>query len=312
MKPLFPPALKKNGTIGIVSPASPQRDMSRLDKGIRYLEGLGYNVKLGKYSTSRFGGYLAGTDEERLSDLHTMFSDPQIDAIFCSRGGYGSARLLAGLNTTLIKRNPKILVGFSDITSLQLALWKKSGLVTFSGAMPSVDMADTFDPASEEQFWRVLTSRKPLGTLRQPWSMNVIQRGDAEGRLLGGNLSVVCSILGTQYMPSLSGSILALEDVGEESYRIDRLLTQLVYATHRARPAGVAYGFWSQGSRPRGSTPHRDVTEIIAERTDITRGPILTELMYGHEPTKLTLPFGVLTRLSSRTKRMSLLESAVQ
>lgn len=312
MKPLFPPALKKNGTIGIISPASPQRDMSRLDKGIRYLEGLSYTVKLGKYSTSRFGGYLAGTDEERLSDLHGMFADPQVDAIFCSRGGYGSARLLAGLENAIIKKHPKILVGFSDITSLQLALWKTCGLVTFSGAMPSVDMADAFDPASEEQFWRVLTSRRPLGTLKQPWPMNTIQRGDAEGRLLGGNLSVVCSIIGTPYMPSLSGSILALEDVGEDSYRIDRMLTQLAYATQRARPAGVAYGFWSQDSRPRGTTPHRDVNEILAERTDITSGPILTDLMYGHEPTKLTLPFGVLSRLSSRTKRLSLLESAVQ
>lgn len=312
MKPLFPPALKKNGTIGIISPASPQRDMSRLDKGIRYLEDLGYSVALGKYSTSHFGGYLAGTDEERLSDLHAMFSDPKIDAIFCSRGGYGSARLLAELDTALIKKNPKIFVGFSDITSLQLALWKKCGLVTFSGAMPSVDMADTFDTASEEQFWRVLTSRKPLGTLKQPWLMNTIQRGDAEGRLLGGNLSVVCSMFGTPYMPSLGGTILALEDVGEESYRIDRMLTQLVYAAGTARPSGVAYGFWSQNSRPRGSTAHRDVNEILAERTDISRGPIMTDLMYGHESTKFTLPFGVLTRLSSRTKRMSLLESAVQ
>lgn len=312
MKPLFPTALKKRGTIGIISPASPQRDKSNLDNGIRYLEGLGYSVKLGKYSTSHYAGYLAGTDEQRLSDIHGMFSDPQIDAIFCSRGGYGSARLLAGLNIGLIRKNPKILVGFSDITSLQLALWNSCRLITFSGAMPSVDMANTFNAASEEQFWRVLTSRKPLGALKQPWSMNSIQGGEAEGRLLGGNLSVLCSIIGTPYMPSLRGAILALEDVGEETYRIDRMLTQLAYSTTRSRPAGIAYGFWSQDSRPRGSTPHREVLEVLAERSDITRGPILTNLMYGHEPTKLTLPFGVLTRLSSRTKRMTLLESAVQ
>ncbi|MCX6140737.1 MAG: LD-carboxypeptidase [Candidatus Kapabacteria bacterium] len=312
MKALFPHKLPKNGTIGIISPASPQHDMSRLDKGIRYLEGLGYSVKVGRYAREHHAGYLAGTDVQRLSDLHEMFLDPQVDAIFCSRGGYGSARLLPGLNVNLIKKHPKILVGFSDITSLQLALWKRIGLVTFSGAMPSVDMADRFDPASEEQFWRVLTSNKPLGTLKQSPTMNTIQRGDVQGRIVGGNLSVMCSLFGTPFMPSLRGSILVLEDVGEETYRIDRMLTQVAQATRSGRPAGVAYGFWSQASRPIGTTPHRDVQEVLEERCDVSRGPILAGLLYGHESTKRTLPFGVMARLSSRTKRFSLIESAVQ
>lgn len=312
MTPRFPTRLRKHGTIGIVSPASPQRDMSRLDKGIRYLEGLGYNVVVGDHARSRQSGYLAGTDAERLSDLHTMFADRRIDAIFCARGGYGSARLLDRLDYDLIRRNPKIVVGYSDITSLQLALWHKARLVTFSGAMPSVDMADVFDPASEEQFWRVLTSGRPLGRLRQPWPTTEIQRGEAEGRLLGGNLSVLVAMLGTEFMPSLRGSILALEDIGEETYRIDRMLVHLLHASVRRRPAGIAYGFWSQSSRPRGTTPHRDVYEVLEERCDLSRGPIIADLMYGHERTKLTLPFGVRTRLSSRTGALTLLESAVQ
>lgn len=286
--------------------------MSRLDKGIRYLEGLGYSVKLGSYARGQHAGYLAGTDEQRLSDIHEMFRDPQVDAIFCSRGGYGSARLLPGLNVNLIKKHPKILVGFSDITSLQLALWQRIGLVTFSGAMPSVDMADVFDPASEEHFWRVLTSTKPLGTLKQSSPMNTIQRGDAQGRILGGNLSVMCSLIGTPYMPSLRNKVLVLEDVGEETYRIDRMLTQVVQATRTSPPAGVAYGFWSQSSRPLGTTPHRDVQEVLEERCDISRGPILSGLMYGHESTKLTLPFGVIARLTSRTRKLSLLEAGVR
>jgi muramoyltetrapeptide carboxypeptidase len=212
----------------------------------------------------------------------------------------------------LIRRNPKIFVGFSDITSLQLALWKGAGLVTFSGAMPSVDMADVFDPASEEHFWRLLTSRRVMGAVRQPWPLRVIQRGEAEGRLLGGNLSVLVTLLGTPFMPSLRGTVLALEDVGEETYRIDRMLTHLAMATVRTRPSGIAYGFWSQSSRARGTTPHRNVDEVLAERSDLTRGPIVADLMYGHESTKLTLPFGVRCRLSTRTKRLTLLESAVQ
>lgn len=312
MTPRFPTALRKKATIGIVSPASPQRDMSRLDKGIRYLEGLGYTVVVGDHARSRHAGYLAGTDDQRLADLHAMFSDKRIDAIFCARGGYGSARLLNRLDYGLIRRNPKILVGYSDITSLQLALWHKARLVTFSGAMPSVDMVDNIDPLSEEQFWRVLTSRRPLGRLPQPWPITSVQDGEAEGRLLGGNLSVLVSLLGTDFMPSLRGSILALEDIGEETYRIDRMLVQLLHATVRRRPAGIAYGFWSQSARPQGSTPHRDVSEVLAERCDLTRGPIISDLMYGHERTKLTLPFGVRARISSRTASMQLLESAVQ
>lgn len=312
MTPRFPTALRKNATIGIVSPASPQRDMSRLDKGIRYLEGLGHTVVLGQHARDRHAGYLAGTDDQRLSDLHRMFADPRIDAIFCARGGYGSARLLSRLDYSLIRRNPKILVGYSDITSLQLALWQKARLVTFSGAMPSVDMVENIDPLSEEQFWRVLTSRRPLGRLRQPWPTTMIQPGDAEGRLLGGNLSVLVSLLGTDYMPSLRGSILALEDIGEETYRIDRMLMQLVLATPRRRPAGIAYGFWSQSARPLGSTPHRDIAEVLEERRDLSRGPIIADLMYGHERTKFTLPFGIRARLTTRTGELALLESAVQ
>lgn len=312
MKPLLPTAIPKNATIGIISPSSPQRDMSHLDKGIRYLEGLGYFVKLGRHARASYGGYLAGTDGERLSDIHEMFGDKQVDAIFCARGGYGSARLLPSLNASLIQRNPKIFVGFSDTTSLQLALWKMCGLVTFSGAMPSVDMVDTFDPMTEEYFWRVLTSRKPLGHLKQPTPLEIIQHGDAEGRLLGGNLSVVCSLLGTRYMPSLRGTICVLEDIGEETYRIDRMLTQLAQASTRTRAAAVAYGFWSQNSRSTVSTPHRDVNEVLAERCDLTRGPIVSGLMYGHEATKFTLPFGVRARLTSRTKRLTVVDAAVK
>jgi len=312
MTPRFPTALRKKATIGIVSPASPQRDMSRLDKGIRYLEGLGYTVVVGDHARSRYAGYLAGSDAERLSDIHGMFADKRIDAIFCARGGYGSARLLNQLDYGLIRKNPKILVGYSDITSLQLALWHKARLVTFSGAMPSVDMVENIDATSEEQFWRTLTSRRPLGRLKQPWPTTPIQSGDAEGRLLGGNLSVLVSLLGTDYMPSLRGSILALEDIGEETYRIDRMLVQLLLATVRRRPAGIAYGFWSQSARPLGTTPHRDVNEVLAERSDLTRGPIIADLMYGDERTKFTLPFGVRTRLSTRTGTIELLESAVQ
>lgn len=307
-----PHALRKNATIGIISPSSPQRDEAKLHRGIAYLEGLGYRIKLGKYVLSRHAGYLAGTDRERAADIHDMFLDPSVDAIFCSRGGYGCARVLPMLDYTAIRRNAKIFVGFSDVTSLQLALWSRAKLVTFSGAMPSVDMSDGFDPHAEEQFWRVLTSRKPLGKLKQPWPMHTVQTGAAQGRLLGGNLSVLTSILGTEYMPSLRGSVTVLEDVGEATYRIDRMLTHLALATKRTKPAAVLYGAWSQDSRDYGTTPHRDVNEVLGERTDLTRGPILSDFMYGHEAKKFTMPFGVLAKVDGKQGSLSLIESAVE
>lgn len=312
MRVTRPAALPRNATIGIISPSSPQRDTARLERGIRYLERLGYSVKLGNHVLATHGGYLAGTDEQRAEDLHTMFRDPQVDAVFCARGGYGCARLLPLLDFSVFRRHPKIFVGFSDVTVLQMALLKRAGLVTFSGAMPSVDMADGFDPRSEEQFWRVLTSRRPLGTLSQPTPLEVIRRGDARGRLMGGNLSVLVSLLGTGYLPPLGNTILALEDVGEATYRIDRMLVQLVYATRAMPAAGTVYGSWSQADPSTHSTPHRDVREVLSERIDLASGPILSGLMYGHQAEKFTLPFGVEARLrSARGGALSLLESAV-
>lgn len=313
MKIIKPPALPRGATIGIISPSSPQRDEERLKCGVRYLESLGYQVKIGHHVYARHGGYLAGTDEQRAEDLHSMFRDPDVSAIFCARGGYGCARILPLVDFGLIRRHPKIFVGFSDVTVLQLALLKRTGLVTFSGAMPSVDMADGFEPIAEEQFWRVLTERRRPGALRQPLALNIIRRGRTEGRLLGGNLSVLVSLLGTGYLPELGGSILALEDVGEATYRIDRMLLQLSMATARRPAAGVIYGSWSQAESSSGSTPHRDVEEVLQERLDIAAGPILSNLLYGHQAQKFTLPIGVMARLeTARGGSLTLLEGGVQ
>lgn len=312
MRIIKPPALTKGATIGIVSPSSPQRDEARLERSVRYLESLGYNVKLGRHVLARHAGYLAGTDEQRAEDIHEMFRDSEVSAIFCARGGYGCARLLPLMDFRLIRRHPKIFVGFSDVTVLQMAMLKHTGLVTFSGAMPSVDMADGFEPIAEEQFWRVLTERRRPGTLRQPLALNIIRRGRAVGRLLGGNLSVLVSLLGTGFLPNLGGTILALEDVGEATYRIDRMLVQLSMVIARHPAAGVIYGSWSQPDTPAGSTPHRDVDEVLHERLDIANGPIMSNFLYGHQAEKLTLPMGVMARLeSTRGGALTLLEGGV-
>lgn len=297
----LPKPLRRGGTIGIVAPASPQRDPSRLARGIAYLEGLGYTVVCAKNLHAVHGSYLAGTDQQRADDLHAMFADKRVDAIFCARGGYGSARLLDLLDYRLIRRNPKILLGFSDITALQLALLRKTGLVTFSGVMPSVEMADGMRAETEEWFWRTMTSTKPLGTVRQPWPLTVLKNGSASGQLLAGNLSIITSLIGTPYMPSVKGAVLTVEDVAEETYRVDRMLNQLRLAGCLDALAATVFGQWSQGQQAPGrTTPTRNIHEVLTEVADVSTGPVLSNLMYGHEPSKLTLPVGVSCKVSSR------------
>lgn len=307
----LPKALPPRATIGVIAPASPQRDLSRLERGIGYLERLGYTVVCGRNLYKVHGNYLAGTDAERVSDIHDMFSNKQVDAIFCARGGYGTARLLPLIDYGLIRRNPKILVGFSDITALQLALLKRCGLVTFSGAMPSVEMADAMAPETEEWFWRTLTSTKPLGAVQQPWPFDVFRRGSARGMLFGGNLSIVVSMVGTAYLPMVRDAILVLEDVAEDTYRIDRMLQQLVLSGVWKKLGGVAFGSFSQSTPSARTTPARNVSEMLMEYAQQTPGPVLGGLMYGHEKLKLTLPFGVQCSISPRSG-LRLLTPAVQ
>ena len=228
MRIIKPRKLNQGDVIGIVSPASSAQDSSILEKGIRYLEKNGYRVEIGK-SVGRINGYLAGTDNERVDDLNQMFKNKNVKAIFCVRGGYGATRILDQVNYKLIRNNPKIFVGYSDITSLQMAIYKKSGLVTFAGPMITSDFADEIDPFTEEFFWKLITSKKKIGRISFPDlnKLPAIHKGSAIGRILGGNLAVFASLIGTPYFPELKDHILMLEDIDELPYRIDRMLNQL-------------------------------------------------------------------------------------
>jgi muramoyltetrapeptide carboxypeptidase len=311
-----PRALSGPSTIGIVSPSSPQRDPQRLERGIAYLEGLGHTVVLAPHARSVYAEYLAGTDAERVADIHQMFTDPRIDAIFCARGGYGTPRILDLVDYELIARHPKIFVGFSDTTALQFAIYKKSGLVTFSGALPSVDMADEFDAESEEWFWRVLSSTKPLGQHHQSIPIQMLQAGAVDGVLLPGNLAMIGAILGTDYVPDLRGTIMVVEDIAEETYRIDRMLTQLrlhVKMNLETGGAGLGALCFGQFTPPaqRGNTPHREVLNLLEEQVSWVRGPVLANLMYGHESKKLTLPVGLPVRIHNNISSIDFYTAAL-
>lgn len=312
MKTLKPPRLRKGNLIGLVSPASTPSAGEKIDKGVRYLEGLGYRVKTGAHVMAQHG-YLAGTDEERSADLNDMLRDPNVRAIFALRGGYGSPRILDKLDYSAVRRDPKILVGYSDITALQLALFRKTGLVTFSGPMVAVEMWDTLDPYTEEQFWRIVTSSSRVGKLTNPADEPLVayNKGKASGVLTGGNLSLLASLLGTPYLPNLRDVVLVLEDVDEAPHRVDRMFAQLRHAGILKNITGLVLGRFTDCVPSDPTKPHLTIEQVLRETVSAVTCPVLANLQYGHIAKKMTLPFGVRATLDARTGTLSVPEGAV-
>ena len=316
MNVLRPPRLKRGDVIGIVAPASAPIAAEKIDRGVRYLENLGYRVRVGKYA-KEVQGYFAGRDEERASDLNAMFADRKVKAIITVRGGYGTPRLLQLLDYHLIKRNPKIFVGYSDITALQLAIFKRTGLITFSGPMLAVEMAGKMDPFTEEFFWKIITSPHSIGKVPNPdleplkVLLSPVKEARASGRLVGGNLSMIISLLGTSFHPAFSNQILFFEEVGEEPYRIDRMLTQLKLAGAFRKIKALLIGSLIDCVPTDQTKPSLSIMEMLNEITKDLRIPIFSNLAYGHLPRKLTLPIGLHTKIDSHLGALEFLEGAV-
>ena len=313
MKTLKPPRLRKGDLIGIVSPASTPATQEKVDKGVRYLEDLGYRVKIGLHVMAQYG-YLAGTDEERAADLNDMLRDPAVKAVFALRGGYGTPRILDLLDYGAARRDPKILVGYSDITGLQLAFLRKAGLVTFSGPMVAVEMWENIDPFTEENFWRVVTSASRLGNLQNPADepMVAYNKGKVSGILVGGNFSLLASLMGTPYLPDLRKVILVLEDVDEAPHRVDRMFAQLRHAGILKGIAGLVLGRFTDCVPSDPSKPHLTIDQVLQEAVNAVDCPVLTNLQYGHIAKKLTIPFGVRATLDTRTGSLRVSEGAVR
>ena len=311
MNVLVPRRLKKGDLIGIICPASPVHDQTRIETGVRYLEGLGYRTTVGRNIWKR-NGYLAGTDDERAQDIHEMFTNRKVRGIFCARGGYGTPRLLSRINYHLIARNPKILIGYSDITALALAIWRKCRLVTYHGPMLSVDLAADVNPFAEESLWRILTSpeRRATLALADESPTRVKYPGTATGRLIGGNLSLLVSLLGTPYMPEVRRTILFLEETGEEPYRVDRMLTQLGNAGVLSRSSGVAVGRFTDCHPRDPSTPFLSLDAIMAGTAENAGRPFMTGFPIGHERRMVTVPVGIRARLDAGEGVITLLEPA--
>ncbi len=310
MKPIKPPALRTGDLIGIVSPASPVDDSTKIEKGIRYLESLGYHTIVGNH-VGKQKGYLAGSDNDRVDDLHQMFLHKEIRAIISVRGGYGTPRLLSLLDYSIVKRNPKILVGFSDLTALQCALWKHVRLMTFHGPMLASDMAEKVDSYTEEMFWRVISSTKPIGNVElSGYKPTTLKAGRSTGTLLGGNLSLLVNLIGTPHCPNFRKSLLFLEEVGEEPYRVDRMLVQLRESGILKEASGILAGQFAD-CIPKDSKPSASVAALLAESAKSIRKPFLSNLPFGHVPGKLTLPIGLEATLDAGKGTLRFMEAAV-
>ena len=305
-----PKALKYGDTIGVIAPAGPvSRETVKL--GRRALENMGFRVKLGR---SCFGsyGYLSARDEVRARDINEMFSDSNMQGIICLRGGYGTTRLLNLIDYENIKSNPKVFVGYSDITALHTAFNKKCGLITFHGPMVASDMAEGIDYFSKNSMLNAITKTEPLGIIKNPQGelIKCLVPGIAEGELVGGNLALICSTIGTAFEINTKNKILFLEDIGEKPYKIDRMLIQLLDSGKLHELKAMVLGDWSDCEEIQGehSLSLMEVFNDILRPLNI---PIIYNIKAGHCYPKVTLPLGVLSRVDGEKCQLIIQESAL-
>lgn len=307
-KKIKPKALKKGDTLGLIAPASPIYEESVFNEMLENLTNLGFELKLGKHVRKK-NGYLAGTDTERLEDLMNMFKDPEVDGIMCIRGGWGCNRILPDIDYDIIRDNPKVFCGFSDITSLHMAFYTKSDLHTFHGPVGKSEWT-SFTTSAFEQ---IILNGEPLNYVipddreeDEPGFM--INSGSAEGILLGGNLSVLVSMIGSDFLPSFEGAILFLEDVGESVYRIDRMLTQLKLSGILDQLSGFVFGKCTECSAGPNSLTLKQVFEDHIKPLNI---PAFYGAMISHEDDNITLPIGINATIDANNKEIQLLSPGV-
>ncbi len=289
VKVLKPKKLRRGDQIGLVAPASAFPE-ERLDRAVAWVQQLGYQPVLGKHVKASLG-YLAGTDEQRVEDLHRMFADSSIAGIWAIRGGYGCTRLLPRLDFELIRKNPKVLLGYSDITALHIALAQETGLVTFHAPVASAKPT----PYTATQLRRVLEAKRSLAI--QPYEDStdpayVIHPGTASGLLTGGNLSLLAAMAGTPWSPSFAGKLVFLEDIDEKPYRIDRMLVQLFQATDLAEAAGVLMGVF-RGCEPDPDDRSLTLEETLRHQFGQLKVPVYYGFSFGHIANQCTIPIGV-------------------
>ena len=297
-------ALPLEGRIGVIAPAGPAP--LDTDKAVQWMRARGYSLKIfpGVYQKD---GYLAGSDDIRLNDLHAAFADREVDAIICLRGGYGTPRLLDRIDFELLRNNAKPFVGYSDITALHLAISRYAGFVTFHGPLLNADLLGDRQKPTESSFFNMLRGQVKAGSvLTHPvaYPLTTIEPGVSHGRLLGGNLSMIAATMGTPYEIDAEGVILFIEDINEPLYRIDRLLTHLRLAGTLGKLRGVLVGDVAGVDVPA-------LERLLRQTLEPLQIPVLSGWRSGHCDPNLTLPMGALVRLDAGKKELVLEQDVV-
>jgi len=302
---ILPPKLNKGDLVALMAPAGAIFNDDTAPKATAALEAMGFRVKTGDTATKKFG-YLAGDDQFRAAEFMKFVTDKEVKAIVALRGGWGCARMLPHIDMTLIPDNPKVICGFSDITTLLLAINSKTGLVTFHGPVGN----STWEGATTENFLDVVrTAEVPL-MMKNP-EIKIIREGFGTGILYGGNLSIICSLIGTGFLPDFTNSILFLEETEEEPYRIDRLLTQLSMNGILDKLNGVVIGTCAKCE---AEEPDKSFTldEVLDFHFKNRSYPVIKEFAIGHIKDKFTLPVGVPAELNTEKFSLTLTAGAVR
>ncbi|GAB2565397.1 S66 peptidase family protein [Spirosoma areae] len=312
-----PNRLRPGDTIGLFCPAAPAYTREPVQIAQESLQALGFPTKLGPHIYDRYG-YLAGRDADRVSDLHALFDDRSVKAVMALHGGWGCARLLPLLDYDLIQRNPKILIGYSDITALLLGIYAKTGLVTMHGPVGTA----TFNSFTVDWFRRVLLEGE-TPTLRNPTDkgdnltqtedrITTLRPGLARGRLVGGNLTVLSHLVGSTYLPDWRNTILFIEDTHEEVYRMDRMLTHLKLAGILNQIAGFVFGKCSDCEPKGGGYGSLTLDDVLTEHIVPLNKPAYSGAMIGHIRDKFTVPLGIEAEIDAAAGTIRLLEPAVE
>jgi len=292
-----PKPLKRGDKIGLIGASSPTKQ-DRIEPSIKAMENLGFEVILGE-SCRGYHGFLSGSDELRAKDINKMFEDKSIKGIFAIRGGYGAARLLDMLDYNMIKKNPKVFAGYSDVTALHNVLNEKCKLITFHTPMASTEFYKGVDDYTMDYFRKNIFSNEPLGIIENPEEQEIksLVSGKAKGKLVGGNLSLVVSSMGTPYELDTKGKILFLEDVDEYPYRIDRMLLQLKQCGKFKDAAGIILGAWTDCKANEGDNS-LTLMEVFEELIKTENKPTIYNLACGHCMPTMSLPLGAMVKIN--------------
>ncbi len=309
----FPARLKEGDLIGLVTPGSPI-SKKQLEETVEKLEKLGFRTFYQDSVLSEYG-YFAGSDQERADELMGMFTNEDIDGILCVRGGYGSIRILDLLDFEQIKHNPKVLIGYSDITALLSSIYEQTGLITFHGPFGISEFND-FTLKSLKKI--VMT---PVDNYKYPYKreddtedkaeydLYTINGGKAEGELTGGNISVLDSMIGSRFEVNFENKIVYLEDTEEKTYRVDKMLVHLLQATNLKKAAGIVMGVFYECNI--NDEPRLSLKEAIGDLLKPLDIPVSYGLSFGHIDIMITIPNGIMARMNADRNTLELLEKAV-